>query len=808
MTRTAEHDRRPLFTPRAAGWLLAGLVGAAAVGCGMGPAASVSAEPASPTASIDVPDTPASLTGPLSASEVADLARAGRFETLRNRLETMAAAPAPAQSLLQALRAHDERSALRTAERQEAFAERNAELIEAMAEDRLEDALQAAIRAHAVANDPAGFLKRPEVDALRQTAEDAASAAEAAHDWVEAVSLYRLLDLLFEDRWDQAGAPGAAGAEPPRFRAQLERVGQHIRVLQTYHPDLLRAQFEARDLRLGKGDREDADGRDPVLDSAVELDGWQVTLRGVEYSMLANALQESGTKHIARRGPRELALGAMDGLLTLLRTRGLDPSLPAMANAQQLSRFREFVERRRAAVETADAFDLEAAQRELRSIVDHNAQSLGLPEAVVVYELTQGMTDTLDTFSSMIWPRDLQWINQKIEGKFIGIGVEIRRDKGKLTVVTPFVGTPAWRAGLRAGDVIAEVDGRSTGAWTLDKAVRNITGPRHSTVRLGVDRVGERDRLDIDIVRDEIKIESTKGWRLQPDGAWDYRIDPGSGIVYVRLSEFIESSDDDLRRVLVEAQPKGVILDLRFNPGGTMDAAIDVVDLFIREGRIVHTIDRNARAGDREQAKRRGTAAPDAPLVILINRGSASASEIVAGALQGHNRAVVLGERSYGKGTVQHVYRVATRPRVDAQGNPIEGLFGGAAREASAYLKLTTGYYAIPDRDGGDRVVHRRPQDTAGSSDWGVRPDLYVTATDERVADALELRAEADVLRGAGGAGGAGGAEAAGGEASDPDQILEQGLDPQLEAALLVIRSELLAQALEAHGNRRRAEAR
>ncbi|MEM6749270.1 MAG: S41 family peptidase [Planctomycetota bacterium] len=777
-------------------WPRLGVLGAIGLSCSLAaPVASLAqGEPGvtGPAAAAESRPTPLAA---LTADEVRQLARAGGFDELRERLASQGVRRDDAKQLLSALATHADKTAQRELERAEALAERNAEMIAAVAEDRVEDALQAAIRAHVVADDPGAFLRRPEIETLRRTAESAAQAAEQAHDWVEAVSLYRLLDLLFEDRWDHV-APGDESDQRPQFREPLERVGRHIRVLQTYHPDLLRQQFEARDERLGRGEQEDADGRDPVRDSAVELDGWDVTLRGVEYSMLSSALQESGTKHIDRREARALALGAMDGLLTLLRTRGLEPALPAMANARELERLRGFVERRREAVAAAERFGLEAAQRELKAIVDQNAQTLGLPEAVVVYELTQGMTGTLDTFSSMIWPRDLQWINQKIEGKFIGIGVEIRRDKGKLTVVTPFVGTPAWRAGLRAGDVIATVDGQGTGAWTLDKAVREITGPRHTTVRLGVDRVGERERMQVDIVRDEIKIESTKGWRLSADGAWDYAIDPDAGIAYVRLSEFIESSDDDLRKVLIEQRPNGVILDLRFNPGGTMDAAIAVVDLFLREGRIVHTIDRNERAGDRESAQRRGTAAPDATLVVLINRGSASASEIVAGALQGHGRALVLGERSYGKGTVQHVYRVATRPKLDDQGNPVEGLFGGVAREASAYLKLTTGYYAIPDREGGDRVVHRRPDDTARSGDWGVRPDLYVTATDERVADALDLRAQADVRRGAGG------------DPPDPNQILEQGLDPQLEAALLVIRAELLAESMGSGGDRRRASVR
>jgi len=260
---------------------------------------------------------------------------------------------------------------------------------------------------------------------------------------------------------------------------------------------------------------------------------------------------------------------------------------------------------------------------------------------------------------------------------------------------------------------------------------------------------------------------------LKTDNEWDYYIDRANRIGYVRLTQFVPQSADDLD-LAVEQMRQGhglaaLILDLRFNPGGLLRQAVEVANRFIPEGRIVSIV--NANRQQRSELR----AWPDKAyqkmeLVILVNRTSASASEIVAGAIQDYGRATVIGTRSYGKGSVQDVYPL-NRNR--------------------AYLKLTTQYYMLP----GKRIIHREPNATS----WGIDPDLVVQATDQQVIETLELRREADVLY-------AGNRNAdTTSEHVTPRSILDKGIDPQLEAALLVLKTRLLADRIRMAQSRRPA---
>ncbi|MEM1028459.1 MAG: S41 family peptidase, partial [Planctomycetota bacterium] len=406
----------------------------------------------------------------------------------------------------------------------------------------------------------------------------------------------------------------------------------------------------------------------------------------------------------------------------------------------------------------------------------------------IAYEMTEGALGKLDDFSSMYWPEDIDFLARSTQGAFTGIGVQIARRNEQLTVVSPLNGTPAQRAGLKADDVIATVNGKDTSSWSLNKAVREITGPRGTEVELGIQRVGEPELVMYTLKRDRIEIESVKGWAHTDDGGWNYWIDESAGIGYIRLTQFIPQSVNKIDLAVAELQETGqfnsLILDLRHNPGGLLTSAIQIVNRFLDSGPILFTVDGDGVQQNSWPALKRGTY-PDFQVVVLINRGSASASEIVSGALQDRDRAFVIGDRSYGKGSVQDVYWFPPPPARPNYG-----------------LKVTTQYYQLPN----GRIIHRKPD----SEVWGIDPDLVVDVTDQTVVWNLELRQAIDVLRD-------GDTETLEVEMTKPwvklggldpvdddadnaedvvevrlpqaNDLLELGLDPQLEAALLVLKT-------------------
>ncbi|MBV8781961.1 MAG: S41 family peptidase, partial [Phycisphaerae bacterium] len=228
---------------------------------------------------------------------------------------------------------------------------------------------------------------------------------------------------------------------------------------------------------------------------------------------------------------------------------------------------------------------------------------------------------------------------------------------------------------------------------------------------------------DYTIARERIKVASVKGWQHLPGGGWDYFIDPVDKIGYIRLTNFTKTTDEEMDAAIAEMRKKGtraMILDLRYNPGGLLTAATAVCDKFLHSGIIVST--KSEREGDTQSPPAiSATESPDDvnfPLVVLINQYSASASEIVSGALKDQHRATIVGERSFGKGSVQMLY-------------PLDG--------RSAFLKLTTSHYYLPS----GRCIHRDENSTT----WGVDPDFTITMTPKQMGDAIEARQDLDVLR-------------------------------------------------------------
>ncbi len=260
----------------------------------------------------------------------------------------------------------------------------------------------------------------------------------------------------------------------------------------------------------------------------------------------------------------------------------------------------------------------------------------------------RGMLAELDPHSQYLDPREYNEIRINTSGTFTGVGLEVQTDDGQIVVVSPIEGTPADRADIRSGDTILTIDGEPVDHRNISQTILRMRGPAGSRVQLTVARDGQAEPLAFDLQRSAVEVHSVRSRLLD------------SGYGYVRISQFTDTTAKDLRRAIVELNRKtadglqGLVLDLRDNPGGVLEAAVEVADSFLERGLIVTASGRTRDATFRHEAVP-GDLLAGAPLVVLVNGGSASASEIVAGALKEHHRAIIAGTRTFGKGSVQTV---------------------------------------------------------------------------------------------------------------------------------------------------------
>jgi carboxyl-terminal processing protease len=268
----------------------------------------------------------------------------------------------------------------------------------------------------------------------------------------------------------------------------------------------------------------------------------------------------------------------------------------------------------------------------------------------------EGMLGELDPFSNYIPPAHEEEFDRMLDGSFKGVGIQLnQRDDGLIEVVTPIDDSPALKAGVEAGDIIEKVNDTSLEGLRLADVIKKISGPLGSEVRLTVKHV-TGEEVELKMTREEVHVPSVKGFVRKEDESWDFYVCDNPKIAYVRLTQFVPDSFEEMKKALtplVAGGMQGLILDLRFNPGGRLDQARDIVNMFIDHGVIVSTKGRN-RAEEIYHAKPDGVL-PPFPMIVLVNEHSASASEIVSGSLMDNKRALVIGTRTYGKGSVQEV---------------------------------------------------------------------------------------------------------------------------------------------------------
>lgn len=647
-------------------------------------------------------------------------------------------------------------------ERKAAYDKSVAQVQFLLAHGKPDYALDAATRAGSLAIDKAAFEKEPWVRSLIADRAKAAAEAEQQGQWQRASRIY--LDL------------SAIEPTKPEWKARLKASGRFLRIQVVYVPELVQTMQKQRtkddeevdallvsgNLQSGNHPTSRPTSRPSDEETADAKIDWHDYLKGIEYDMLWTAIEDTRENYYREVSYPTLVGGGLNGLRALVTTTGIDSAFPALKDAVKRGDFVRDIDDAIARLGTVKADDGDAFREVVDQLRSANQKTVDIPEAVFVSEFMDGALGELDPFSSMIWPDAAPDFNASTQGEFSGVGIQIKRDEsGALEVISPIEDSPAYHAGIKAGDMITHVNHELVKGILLDQVIKKIKGPTGTKVTLTV-RSPDGNVKDYVLRRDTIKVASIKGWKRQPGGAWDYMVDPVQQVAYVRLGSFTRGSTEELDRALQQmkaAGARGIILDLRMDPGGLLSTAVDIADRFLSKGVIVSThADRVTPQKDTVAKASKDRDDCTLPLVVLVDQYSASASEIMAGAMKDLGRALVVGERTYGKGSVQMLFPVAGR---------------------SAFLKLTTMHYYLPS----GRCLHREETSTT----WGVDPDVVVEMTPEQMRAVSDARREMDVLRDEK-------VPAAEVPAKDKDAKKPVDLlsaDPQLSAALLMMRLEL-----------------
>ncbi len=333
--------------------------------------------------------------------------------------------------------------------------------------------------------------------------------------------------------------------------------------------------------------------------------------------------------------------------------------------------------------------------------------------SVLIEEALQGMLQSLDPNSMLLTPREYENLRIQLEGSFEGVGITLGQREDRLTVISPIEGTPAYRAGMKAGDTIITIDGTTTEGMTTDEAVSMIRGPGGTIVTLDVIRAGIADTLVFPIERAMIDVPSVSA---------HFMLEPGIG--YIRLSRFSEESLQEVTAALEDLQGQGadkLVFDIRSNSGGLLNPAVEIADLFLPAGAAVVTT--RGQAVGEHVYRARNDVLFSGETVVLVDGGSASSSEILAGALQDHGVATIIGSRTFGKGSVQSLTDLGEYPGL--------GHYG---------VKLTTARYYTPNGRSIDRTLRDDFMEQSAEEDWGILPDIAVEQSefDGRLVTVLE----------------------------------------------------------------------
>jgi carboxyl-terminal processing protease len=571
--------------------------------------------------------------------------------------------------------------------RQQTFEWNIKEATEQLEKGKVYLALSFATQAAAYADDKPAFAASPLVQELRPKALAAAEQCARGERWTKALSYYYLLTRIDED--------------DEQVEALREGAERHARLELIYET------------------AEDVERR----------------IKDVDDELLVRAVKLIKDNYYNSPDFKKMAEGGLDNLVALCNTtklyKGSDAAGEFDGVADPVAReyFLGKLEAQRQSLKSRVAYTDKDLLELYYTIEQENKRSIELPTGLLIIEFMEGAIDQLDDFTSIIWPADAVEFDKLMMGSFIGVGIQLGVDEvsGRLKVVTPLANSPALEKGIRPGDLIVAVDGESTKDWTTDKAVREITGPEGTQVTLTIHRVGQSEPIKFVLTRRPIELTTIRGVERIDAEHWNFMLDPSAGIAYIRLTNFNPGSYEELHRALEAARAqgmRGLILDVRHNNGGLLDVAVETVSTFVSKGQVVKTEGRREQEDTLAVTGKADFAA--LPLVLLVNGQSASASEILAGCLRDYDRALVLGERTFGKGSVQRVYGLDGR----------RGLFG--TQKPKARLKLTTALYYLPNGESPHKAPH--------ADKWGVDPDWMVELMPKEFSKVLEQQAKTFII--------------------------------------------------------------
>ncbi len=337
----------------------------------------------------------------------------------------------------------------------------------------------------------------------------------------------------------------------------------------------------------------------------------------------------------------------------------------------------------------------------------------------------RGMASHLDQYSTYVPPQDLTKFEQYLEQEFVGIGIHVQVVNGRLEIISPLPGSPAFLAGLKTGDVVMEIDGKTTAGLAPVEVGKLLVGPSGRAVVLGIRRQNTETTEQVSVVRETIQLPTVIALNRNEDQKWNFMLDDAKKVGYVRITHFSRNTAAELHAALdslIEHGMESLVLDVRSNPGGLMESSVEIADMFLDSGTIVSMKGRTIK--ERIWKAKPGDTVTDVPIVVLVNRQSASASEVLSACLQDNHRATVVGERSWGKGSVQNVI-------------PLES--------GRSVLKLTTASYFRPSGVN----IHRFP-DSKKEDDWGVKPSEghLVELSKDQWQEWIKAREATEVIHG------------------------------------------------------------
>lgn len=631
--------------------------------------------------------------GPAIGGELSDrkqfakLIYAGSFDQAHKFISTRPAEVVgeDIKQLEEALAKYSRLDTLRKEAKAQSYQEMVTKAKDYLSEGKVEKALSSAQKARAYVED--GQEKAfGDQEWIKQIVAEALIRAEkhlSDHEWLEVGTIYAELAAIYPDRKE--------------YEKKAQEYAKRVRVEAIY---------------ALKGDSPDQ----PSGDWADQLKRINVDNVMTEVTPRIQAL------YVEQPDMRALALAGLESVTIFVESEKLQEVFSVLADKEKRKKFDEGIDNLIGTIRTdkKSEFTYQDFWRTFTLLRYLNQNTLELREELLIREFLDGALPKLDRFSGMIWPYEMDYFRKHTTGKFEGVGILITMKNNKLTVVTPIPGTPAYRAAIVPQDRIVTINGEPTKNITINQAVQKITGPRGTKVVLGILHTWADEPVDVVLIRDKIVIHTVKGVRLSADDNWEYFADKAKQIAYVRVTSFTREMVAKLRTVLEQVREegaRGLILDLRFNPGGTLTSAVQTADLFLSKGRIVSTKGRNPATARQEPASPGGVWV-DLPIIVLISNYSASASEIVCGALQDHHRALVIGERSFGKGSVQNVI-------------PID--------EQNCNLKLTTAYYYLPS----GRCLHKVPD----AKEWGVDPDVKIKLMPLELFDLIKLQRDSEIAK-------------------------------------------------------------